>query len=179
LSSLRISFTATALSRLRCTSRSRTSPSSSLGWRCSGGDHGGRPSRYFCGRRHPLGARLRRGQGHAVAFAAMGGGRRFGRGAKGGRPRPSCSMATVNPVNSHHVIAQARQEAALTKMVTHDETPGGMAYQAAWPMSLLHRRGVPTFPRREVPGRGTFKGQPLHIRRCFGGPEELNCNWPR
>jgi hypothetical protein len=95
------------------------------------------------------------------------------------RPRPSCSMATVNPVNSHHVIAQARQEAALTKMVTHDETPGGMAYQAAWPMSLLHRRGVPTFPRREVPGRGTFKGQPLHIRRCFGGPEELNCNWPR
>jgi hypothetical protein len=47
-------------------------------------------------------------------------------------------MATVNPVNSHHVIAQARQEAALTKMVTHDETPGGMAYQAAWPMSLLH-----------------------------------------
>ena len=56
------------------------------------------------------------------------------------------------PVNSHHVIAQARREAALTKMVTHNETPGGMAYQAAWPMSFLHRRGVPTFPRREVPG---------------------------
>ena len=37
-------------------------------------------------------------------------------------------MATVNPVNSHHVIAQARQEAALTQMVTHGETPSGMAY---------------------------------------------------
>ena len=31
-------------------------------------------------------------------------------------------------VNSDHVIAQARQETALTKMVTHGETPGGMAY---------------------------------------------------
>ena len=35
---------------------------------------------------------------------------------------------TVNPVNSDHVIAQARQEAALTKMTTRGETPGGMAY---------------------------------------------------
>jgi poly(3-hydroxybutyrate) depolymerase len=35
---------------------------------------------------------------------------------------------TVSPVNSGHVIAQARQEAALTKMVTHGETPGGMAH---------------------------------------------------
>ena len=35
---------------------------------------------------------------------------------------------TVNPVNSDHVIAQATQEAALTKMVTRGETPGGMAY---------------------------------------------------
>ena len=34
----------------------------------------------------------------------------------------------VNPVNSDRVIAQARQEAALAKMVTHGETPGGMAY---------------------------------------------------
>ena len=60
------------------------------------------------------------------AFAAMGGGRRFGRGAKDGRPRPLCSMATVNPVNSDHVIAQARQVAAQIKMVTHDETPRGV-----------------------------------------------------
>ena len=35
---------------------------------------------------------------------------------------------TVNPVNSDHVIAQAGEEAALTKVVTHGETPGGMAY---------------------------------------------------
>jgi poly(hydroxyalkanoate) depolymerase family esterase len=35
---------------------------------------------------------------------------------------------TVNPVNSDQVIAQATQEAALTQMVTHGETPGGMAY---------------------------------------------------
>ena len=35
---------------------------------------------------------------------------------------------TVNPVNSDQVIAQATQEAALTKMVTHGETLGGMAY---------------------------------------------------
>jgi poly(3-hydroxybutyrate) depolymerase len=35
---------------------------------------------------------------------------------------------TVNPCNSDHVIAQARQDAALTKMVTHGEAPGGMAY---------------------------------------------------
>jgi poly(3-hydroxybutyrate) depolymerase len=35
---------------------------------------------------------------------------------------------TVNPVNSDQVITQARQEAALTKTVTHGETPGGMAY---------------------------------------------------
>jgi poly(3-hydroxybutyrate) depolymerase len=35
---------------------------------------------------------------------------------------------TVNPCNSDHVIAQAGQEAALTKMVTHGETPAGMAY---------------------------------------------------
>jgi hypothetical protein len=35
---------------------------------------------------------------------------------------------TVNPVSSDYVIAQARQEAALTKMVTHGETAAGMAY---------------------------------------------------
>jgi hypothetical protein len=35
---------------------------------------------------------------------------------------------TVNPVNSDHVIAQARREAAMTKTVTRGETPGGMAY---------------------------------------------------
>jgi hypothetical protein len=35
---------------------------------------------------------------------------------------------TVNPVNSDHVIAQASQDVALTKTVTHGETSGGMAY---------------------------------------------------
>ena len=35
---------------------------------------------------------------------------------------------TVNPVNSDHVVAQARQEAALTKVVTRGDTLGGMAY---------------------------------------------------
>ena len=66
------------------------------------------------------------------AFAAMGGGGTI-------RPRgegPTVPTIvfhgdadrTVNPVNSDHVIAQATQEAALTKMVTHGETPGGMAY---------------------------------------------------
>jgi poly(hydroxyalkanoate) depolymerase family esterase len=35
---------------------------------------------------------------------------------------------TVNPVNSDQVVAQARQDAALTKVVTRGETPGGMAY---------------------------------------------------
>jgi poly(hydroxyalkanoate) depolymerase family esterase len=35
---------------------------------------------------------------------------------------------TVNPVNSDHVIAQARQDAALTERVTQGETPDGVAY---------------------------------------------------
>ena len=35
---------------------------------------------------------------------------------------------TVNPVNSDHVVAQARPERRLTKVVTRGETPGGMAY---------------------------------------------------
>jgi poly(3-hydroxybutyrate) depolymerase len=35
---------------------------------------------------------------------------------------------TVNPVNSDHVIAQAGHVTALTKMVTHGATRGGMAY---------------------------------------------------
>jgi poly(hydroxyalkanoate) depolymerase family esterase len=66
------------------------------------------------------------------AFAAMGGGGTM-------RPRgegPTVPTIvfhgnadrTVNPVNSDHVIAQARQEGALTKKVTRGETPGGMAY---------------------------------------------------
>ena len=66
------------------------------------------------------------------AFAAMG-----GSGAM--RPRGEGRMVptivfhgdadrTVNPVNSDQVIAQAGQEATLTKMVTHGETPGGMTY---------------------------------------------------
>jgi poly(hydroxyalkanoate) depolymerase family esterase len=66
------------------------------------------------------------------AFAAMGGGGTI-RPRDGGRTVPTIVFhgdadRTVNPVNSDHVIAQARQEAALTKTVTHGETPGGMAY---------------------------------------------------
>ena len=66
------------------------------------------------------------------AFAAMGGGGTiWPRGE--GRTVPTIVFhgdadRTVNPVNSDHVIAQARQEATLTKMVTYGETPGGMAY---------------------------------------------------
>jgi poly(hydroxyalkanoate) depolymerase family esterase len=66
------------------------------------------------------------------AFAAMGGGGTI-RPRGEGRTVPTIVFhgdadRTVNPVNSDHVIAQARQEAALTKTVTHGETPGGMAY---------------------------------------------------
>ena len=66
------------------------------------------------------------------AFGAMrGGGTIRPRGE--GRTVPTIVFhgdadRTVNPVNSDHVIAQAGQEAALTKMVTHGETPRGMAY---------------------------------------------------
>src|SRR6202044_853886 len=66
------------------------------------------------------------------AFAAMsGGGTLRPRGE--GRTVPTIVFhgdadRTVNPVNSDHVIAQATQEAATTKMVTHGETPSGMAY---------------------------------------------------
>jgi poly(3-hydroxybutyrate) depolymerase len=35
---------------------------------------------------------------------------------------------TVNPCNSDRIIAQARQDTALTKTVTHGETPSGRAY---------------------------------------------------
>ena len=66
------------------------------------------------------------------AFAAMGGGGTI-RPRGEGRTVPTIVFhgdadRTVNPCNSDHVIAQARQEAALTKMVTHGETPAGMAY---------------------------------------------------
>jgi poly(hydroxyalkanoate) depolymerase family esterase len=66
------------------------------------------------------------------AFAAMGGGGTIRRRGEGRRV-PTIVFhgdadRTVNPVNSDHVIDQARQEAALTKMVTRGETPGGMAY---------------------------------------------------
>ena len=66
------------------------------------------------------------------AFAAMGGGGTI-RPRGEGRTVPTIVFhgdadRTVNPVNSDHVIAQARQEAALTKTVTHGETPAGMAY---------------------------------------------------
>src|ERR1700690_698903 len=66
------------------------------------------------------------------AFAAMGGGGTI-------RPRgegrtvptivfPGDADRTVNPVNSDHVIAQASQEATLTKMTARGETLAGMAY---------------------------------------------------
>jgi poly(hydroxyalkanoate) depolymerase family esterase len=66
------------------------------------------------------------------AFAAMGGGGTI-RPRGEGRTVPTIVFhgdadRTVNPVNSDHVIAQAGQEAAWTKMVTRGETPGGMAY---------------------------------------------------
>ena len=66
------------------------------------------------------------------AFAAMGGGGTI-RLRDEGRMVPTIVFhgdadRTVNPCNSDHVIAQARQDAALTKTVTHGETPGGMAY---------------------------------------------------
>jgi poly(3-hydroxybutyrate) depolymerase len=68
------------------------------------------------------------------AFAAMGGGGTF-RPRGEGRTVPTIVFhgdadRTVNPCNSNsdHVIAQATRDAALTKMVTHGETPGGMAY---------------------------------------------------
>jgi poly(hydroxyalkanoate) depolymerase family esterase len=66
------------------------------------------------------------------AFAAMG-----GSGAI--RPRGEGRMVptivfhgdadrTVNPINSDRIIAQARQEGALTKIVTRGETSRGIAY---------------------------------------------------
>jgi poly(3-hydroxybutyrate) depolymerase len=66
------------------------------------------------------------------AFAAMSGGGTI-RPRGEGRTVPTIVFhgdadRTVNPCNSDHVIAQARQETALTKTMTHGETPGGMAY---------------------------------------------------
>ena len=66
------------------------------------------------------------------AFAAMGGGGTI-RPRGEGRTVPTIVFhgdadRTVNLVNSDHVIAQAGQEAAWTKMTTRGETPGGMAY---------------------------------------------------
>jgi poly(hydroxyalkanoate) depolymerase family esterase len=67
------------------------------------------------------------------AFVAMGGGGPIRQSGKGCRMVPTIVFhgdadRTVNPCNSDHVIAQARQEAALTKMVTRGETQSGMAY---------------------------------------------------
>lgn len=66
------------------------------------------------------------------AFAAMGGGGTIQPRGEG-RTVPTIVFhgdadRTVNPVNSDHVIAQAGQEAALTKMTTRGETLAGMAY---------------------------------------------------
>jgi poly(hydroxyalkanoate) depolymerase family esterase len=66
------------------------------------------------------------------AFAAMGGGGAIRQRGEG----PTVPTIvfhgdadrTVNSVNGDRVVAQARPEAALTKVVTRGETPGGMAY---------------------------------------------------
>ena len=66
------------------------------------------------------------------AFAAMAGnGTIQPRGD--GQPVPTIVFhgdadQTVNPVNSDQVVTQAGQKRALTKAVTHGETPDGMAY---------------------------------------------------
>jgi poly(3-hydroxybutyrate) depolymerase len=66
------------------------------------------------------------------AFAAMGGGGTTR--PRGSGPRVPTIVfhgdadRTVNPVNSDHVVAQARPNAALTEVVSHGKTPGGMAY---------------------------------------------------
>jgi poly(hydroxyalkanoate) depolymerase family esterase len=66
------------------------------------------------------------------AFAAMGGGGTIlSRGE--GPTVPTIVFhgdadRTVNPVNGDQVVAQATDGAALTKVVTRGETPGGMAY---------------------------------------------------
>ena len=82
------------------------------------------------------------------AFAAMGGGGTIRPGGEG-RMVPTIVFhgdadRTVNPCNSDHVIAQARQEAALTKMVTHGETPGGMAYTlvAAFALACARKKRI-------------------------------------
>ena len=76
-----------------------------------------------CGatRRHAVGFRRRHGRGGTI------------RPRGEGRTVPTIVFhgdadRTVNPVNSDQVIAQATEDAALTRMVTHGETPGGMAY---------------------------------------------------
>ena len=56
---------------------------------------------------------------------------------------------TVNPVNSDQVIAQARQDTALTKTVMHGETPGGMAYTRTVQLDNGRRGG----PRAVGPAR--------------------------
>src|SRR4051794_16499199 len=66
------------------------------------------------------------------AFAAMsGGGATRPRG--GGPTVPTIVFHgdadhTVNAINGEHIVAQATPNAALTKVVTRGETPGGMAY---------------------------------------------------
>ena len=66
------------------------------------------------------------------AFAAMAGRGAIRRGSEG----PTVPTIvfhgnadrTVSPLNGDQVVAQAASEAALTKVVTRGETPGGMAY---------------------------------------------------
>jgi len=66
------------------------------------------------------------------AFAAMsGGGATRPRG--GGPTVPTIVFHgdadhTVNAINGEHIVAQATPNAALTKVVTRGETPGGMGY---------------------------------------------------
>jgi len=66
------------------------------------------------------------------AFAAMNGGGAVKVRSKGPKV-PTIVFhgdadRTVNPINADQVIAQATPKAALGKVVTHGETPGGMAY---------------------------------------------------
>jgi len=66
------------------------------------------------------------------AFTAMAGNATI---APGGRGRTVPTIVfhgdadrTVNPVNSDHIVAQARRQGPLTKVVARGEAPGGMSY---------------------------------------------------
>ena len=125
------------------------------------------PERYFCGRRRPFrGWPAAAARDMPTAFAAMA--REAGaiRPRGEGRTVPTGIVfhgdadRTVNPVNSDHVIAQASQDAALTKTVTHGETPGGMALYPNGPTRPSRRGG-----RLDAVGHCTRCGQPCLVGR--------------